>query len=202
MAVAEEFEPKIVVLGGPNGAGKSTCAARLLPENFDLRQFVNADTIAAGLSAFAPETVALQAGRILLDRLNALQQSRQSFAVETTLASRSLAPFLRRLRNEGYRTHLIYVWLESPELAVARVKARVRKGGHHIPEDVVRRRYARGIANFWNLYRPLAHSWTVCDNSGSDPLILARGEENTRIEVLIEERFREFERTSRQKDSI
>lgn len=165
----DDPSPIVVVLGGPNGAGKTTSAARLLPEGMDLRLFVNADTIAQGLSAFAPEAAAFQAGRVMLERLRELAAARQSFAFETTLASRTFAPFLRRLSEEGYRIYVAYVWLRSPELAIARVAARVRRGGHFVPADVVRRRYGRGLRNFFELYRPLAHSWVLCDNS-SDAL--------------------------------
>src|SRR5436309_2558515 len=119
-------QPRVVVLAGPNGAGKTTSAALLLPRDLEIRQFVNADTIAAGLSAFAPETAALQAGRILLERISELARLRQDFAFETTLASRSFAPFLRALQAEGYRVQIIYVWLRTPELAVQRVAERVR----------------------------------------------------------------------------
>src|SRR5205823_5999398 len=124
--------PQVVVVGGPNGAGKTTCAAALLPEDLQIRQFVNADTIAAGLSAFAPDTVAVQAGRLMLSRIAELAQQRHDFAFETTLASRSFAPFLRRIQREGYLVHVIYVWLRSPELAIERVRDRVRRGGHHV----------------------------------------------------------------------
>jgi len=124
----EEGQPAVVILGGPNGAGKTTCAAALLPVDLNIRQFVNADTIAAGLSAFAPETAAVAAGRVMLHRLTELARERQSFAFETMLASRSFAPLLRRLKEDGYRVHLVYVWLRSPELAVQRVAARVSQG--------------------------------------------------------------------------
>src|SRR5262245_6662254 len=123
--------PQVVVLGGPNGAGKTTSANALLPDSLALRQFVNADIIATGLAGFAPETAALQAGRIMLNRLEELARLQQDFAFETTLASRTFAPFLRRLQGEGYTVQVIYVWLRNPKLAVQRVAERVRRGGHH-----------------------------------------------------------------------
>jgi predicted ABC-type ATPase len=187
--------PQVVVIGGPNGAGKTTCAAALLPEDLRIQQFVNADTIAAGLSAFAPDTVAVQAGRIMLMRIAELAQQRQNFAFETTLASRSFAPFLRRIRREGYLVRIVYVWVQSPELAVDRVAARVRQGGHQVPEDVVRRRYGRGLLNFLHIYRPLANTWAVCDNSGSEPVIVARGEHERVTEVLDHGRYESIERS-------
>jgi predicted ABC-type ATPase len=195
VASHEAMRPRVVVLGGPNGAGKTTSAATLLPDDLDVRQFVNADTIAAGLSAFAPETTASQAGRIMLVRLADLARQRQDFAFETTLASRSFAPFLRRLQRERYLVHLIYVWLRSPELAVQRVAERVRRGGHNVPEDVVRRRYWRGLSNFVRIYRPLADTWILCDNSGPGAVVVARGERDYLTEVLDQEIYREFERS-------
>lgn len=192
---AAREQPIVVVVGGPNGAGKTTSATRFLPQGLDLRHYVNADTIAAGLSAFAPEEVALQAGRVMLARLEELGRSRQSFAFETTLASRTFAPFLRKLKETGYTVHVAYVWLESPALSVERVAARVARGGHHVPAETIYRRYARGLHNFRTLYRPLADSWLVCDNSGNPlrPLAIGSGE---RVEwLLVRERYDEFERT-------
>lgn len=171
----ESRSPIVVVLGGPNGAGKSTSARRLLPEGLDLRHFVNADVIAQGLSGFAPEAAAFQAGRVMLHRLRELARSGQSFAFESTLASRSFAPFLKSLREQGYRIYEDYVWLRSPDLAVARVAERVRRGGHPVPEEVVRRRYDRSLQNFLTLYQPMAHSWVLCDNSGQELVQVAVG---------------------------
>ena len=157
--------PNVVVIAGPNGAGKSTTAPGLLRQAFSLEKFVNADTIASGLSAFDPESVAFGAGRLMLLRLRELAASRADFAFETTLASRTFAPWLRRLQEEGYVVHLIYLWLPSADLAVERVAERVRRGGHAVPEVVVRRRYKRSLSNFFNAYRPLADSWLMLDNS-------------------------------------
>jgi predicted ABC-type ATPase len=157
--------PIVVVIAGPNGAGKSTSAARLLPEGLDISHFVNADVIAAGLSAHAPEAVALEAGRIMLERLDELAAKRQSFAFETTLSARTYARLLRRLQAEGYEVHLVYIWLKDPELAIDRVAERVRRGGHHIPDETVSRRYHRGLQNFKSLYSQIADSWLLCDNS-------------------------------------
>lgn len=196
MSGGAERRPIAVVIGGPNGAGKTTSASILLPGEFDLRQFVNADAIAVGLAAFAPETVALQAGRILLNRIAELVRQRQDFAVETTLASRSLAAFLRSAQSDRYVVKVIYLWLSSPDLAVARVAERVQMGGHHIPEETIRRRYWRGLANFRSLYRPLADEWIVCDNSSSQPVLLAHGRRDADTVVADEERYLEFENSS------
>ena len=174
--------PTVVVLGGPNGAGKTTTASLLLPEGLEIRQFVNADTLAAGLSAFAPETVALQAGRIMLQRLKELATQRASFAFETTMASRSFAPFLQQLKSAGYTVRLAYLRLQSPELAIHRVAERVRRGGHFIPDDTVRRRYERGWQNFRDLYLPLADSAVLVDNSGDSARIIAAGTGESALE--------------------
>ncbi len=192
----EADSPAVVIIGGPNGAGKSTCAASLLPVELNIRQFVNADTIAIGLAAFAPETAAVQAGRVMLQRLAELARERQSFAFETTLASRSFAPFSRRLREDGYVVHLIYVWLRSPELALQRVAARVSQGGHSVPEATVRRRYARGLTLFRELYRPLADSWVLCDNSGDGPVVVVRGRQGSVEQVFHQELWDEIERSA------
>lgn len=169
--------PHIVVLAGPNGAGKSTAAPRLLNELLGVAEFVNADIIAQGLSGFAPASAALMAGRILLQRLRHLSAQKRDFAFETTLASRTLAATLSQLRKEGgYQVHLIFLWLDSPELAVARVAKRVVSGGHDVAEDVIRRRYARGLKNFFALYRNTVDTWRFYDNStNGGPRLIARG---------------------------
>src|SRR5262249_38722711 len=161
--------------------------------DLDIRHFVNADTIAAGLSAFAPETTALQAGRVMLAPITDLARQRQDFAFETTLASPAFAPFLRGLQQEGHLVQIIYVWLRTPELAVQRVAERSRLGGHHIPEEVVRRRYRRGVLNFLSLYRSLADIWFVCDNSGAGPVVVARGERQNTTAVFDQELLDEIE---------
>jgi predicted ABC-type ATPase len=169
-------DPLVVVVCGPNGAGKSTTAPRLLRGALAVREFVNADSIAQGLSAFRPETVAFAAGRAMLGRLRALAASRDSFAFETTLASRSFAPWLRTLRSQGFRVHLAFLSLPTADLAVARVADRVRQGGHSVPEAVIRRRFVAGLSNFFTLFEPVADSWQMFDNSeiGGMRLIAAR----------------------------
>ncbi len=157
--------PKVVVIAGPNGAGKSTTAPAILRDALKVHEFVNADTIAAGLSAFSPESVALAAGRIMLDRVHELAREGRDFAFETTLASRTFAPWLRQLQIGGYTFHLVYLCLPIVELAVARVAERAGRGGHAVPEDIVRRRYARSLDNFFNLYSQFANSWVMMDNS-------------------------------------
>ncbi len=168
--------PKVVVIAGPNGAGKSTAATRILQDALAVQEFVNADVIARGLSAFKPESVALTAGRVMLQRLDALAAERADFAFETTLASRSFAPWLKRLNVSGYEFHLFFVWLPTAEAAIARVQERVRSGGHHVPEATVIRRFQSGLKNFFELYRPLATSWQVVNNENVlTPQVIAQG---------------------------
>jgi predicted ABC-type ATPase len=169
--------PDLVVIAGPNGAGKSTAAPLLIGKRLRIAEFVNADVIAAGLSAFSPESVAMEAGRLMLKRLDELAASGANFAFETTLASRSFAPRIAKLRAErGYRFHLFYLWLPDPEQNVRRVEERVRLGGHSVPADVIRRRYARGLENFLSLYRPIAESWAVYDNAQRAARLIASRE--------------------------
>lgn len=157
--------PLVVMLAGPNGAGKSTSAARLLHGALAVEEFVNADTIAQGLSAYRPETAAVAAGRVMLERLRFLAGERRDLAFETTLAGRGHAGWLLKLRALGYRTHLIFLSLPDPHLAVARVAGRVREGGHHVPEDVVRRRFVGGLVNLFSWYQDVVDSWQLYDNA-------------------------------------
>ncbi len=177
--------PSLIALAGPNGAGKSTTGPALLKDTLGVTEFVNADLIAQGLSPFAPETAAVAAGRIMLDRMRDLARRRASFAFETTLAGRAYAPWIKGLIDGGYRFHLVFLWLPSPELAIQRVADRVRQGGHHVPEEVIRRRYHRGLANFRSLYRPLATTWRLYDNSeGFTPREVAAGGQGREPRIL------------------
>lgn len=174
--MVEETKPQVVIIAGPNGAGKSTLAPVLLRDTFGLLEFVNADTISAGLSAFNAEAVALDAGRVMLTRLRELAANKQSFAFESTLATRSYAPWISRLAQEGYEFHLLFLSLSTVELAIQRVAERVRGGGHSVSDDIIRRRYRRGLENLSQLYLPLANTWVVYENSGAgSPLLIASG---------------------------
>lgn len=169
--------PHVIVVAGPNEAGKSTAAPRLLRDTLAVTEFVNADAIALGLSAFRPESVAMAAGRLMRGRMRQLADQGASFAFETTLASRSLAPWLVGLKERGYRLHLLFLRLESADLAVGRVAERVRMGGHHVPEEDIRRRFDKGLRNFFTLYMPIADTWRLFDNSGRiGPRLVATGE--------------------------
>lgn len=168
-------KPRAVILGGINGAGKTTAARALLADTLGVTTFVNADTIAQGINGFDPESVALQAGRILLERLEKLVTEGADVAVETTLAARSYANWVKTVTEKGYTTHLHYFWLASADLAVARVAARVASGGHDIPEAVIRRRYGRSLRNLFELYIPLVTTWNVYDNTYGRCRVIAEG---------------------------
>lgn len=156
--------PNLYVIGGANGSGKTTVALNLLPF-LSLFEYINADAIAAGLSPLNPESMAIQAGRLMLERLRIVVNSTIDFAFETTLAARTYVRFLQDCKAKGYNINLIYFWLQSPDLAVERVAMRVSCGGHSIPENVIRRRYERGRRNLSELYLPLCNSWIIYDNS-------------------------------------
>jgi len=168
-----ESQLQVIVIAGPNGAGKSTAAAYLLPAGMT---YVNADEIAKALPNYPSRNADIEAGRLVLEQLEDLELHRASFAVETTLAGRTLAPRVARLRQAGYRFRLIFVWLPSADLSVQRVASRVRSGGHDIPEATIRRRYDSGLSNFFSLYQPIADKWTVLETArGGTPAIIAEG---------------------------
>lgn len=176
--------PKIFLIGGPNGAGKTTSAFALLPQLLDCSEYINADAIASGLSPFQPETVSLQAGKLMVRRISELAAARASFAFETTMASRSFAPFLARCRNSGYLITIAYVFLDSPHLAVQRVRERVAAGGHHVAKADIIRRYHAGRRNFLQLYLPLANHWYAFNNSGESPALIACNSPDGTVAVL------------------
>lgn len=196
VACMSSAAPTIILIGGPNGAGKSTIAPSLL-NYLGVDTFVNADVIAQGLSAFNAESRAFEAGRILLREVHRMAEHRETFAFETTLASRTFSPWIARLIDDGYEFVLCYVWVRSVEVAVRRVSARVRAGGHHIPEEVIRRRWSRSINNFWNLYLPIAHRWYVYDNSGmGHPIRVANGGRGSSEQIFAESHWRELKEAS------
>lgn len=188
--------PIVVVIAGPNGAGKSTVARDLLWGALGVVEFVDADQIARGLSAFNAESAAIAAGRVMLTRLRELARERVSFAFETTLASRSFARWLHGLKASGYAVHLFFLWLPSADLAVARVAQRVRAGGHGVPETTVRRRYAAGLQNFFRLYKDLAASWRAYDASGESPRLIAARLDREREQVYDPNTWRLFKQAA------
>ena len=169
--------PTVYVIAGPNGAGKTTFANEFLPDFVNCREFLNADLIAAGLSPFAPETQNLRAGRLLLSRIKELTGAKQDFGFETTLSGRSYVRLLNEMKNDGYRILLFFLWLPSADLAVARVKNRVRQGGHNVPEPVIRRRFESGIRNLFRLYRPRLDAWWLYDASRLPPKVVSEEED-------------------------
>jgi predicted ABC-type ATPase len=190
----ENVQPAVIVIAGANGSGKSTSARTLLAERLRLMTFVNADLLAQGLAAFDPASAALDAGRIMLDRLQELSSQRLNFAFETTLAARSFAPQLKNLRDQGYVVFLYYFWLQSADLAVARVAERVKLGGHDVPESTIRRRYARSVENFFCIYRGIVPNWEVYDNSEYvGPRLIAWGD-TTGDTVLDQDTWTKFQK--------
>jgi len=177
----------LYLLAGCNGAGKTTAAFTLLPGLLACREFVNADEIARGLSPFQPETVSIQAGRLMLARLHELRAAGETFALETTLATRHYLRFIAEARAQGYTVQLVFFWLNSPELAVERVKARVREGGHSSPEAVIRRRYVGGLRQFFTAYRTVVDGWVLMDNSGGtgQPIAEGTGDEVTLYDAVL-----------------
>ena len=165
----------LYIISGPNGAGKTPVSMTLLTEVFNCREYVNADAIAAGLSPFNPESMAILAGRLMLARIEDLLARGESFALETTLATRSYNKLVNRAQRQGYNVSLVYFWLESPEVAIQRVALRVSEGGHNIPEDVIRRRYSSGLKNFFNIYMPIVDYWMLVDNTRTPRTIVAEG---------------------------
>jgi len=161
--------PNLYIIAGCNGAGKTTASFTILPEILNCKEFVNADSIAAGISPFNPESVAFEAGRIMLHRIRELMKDRADFAFETTLSTRSYVSLIREAKNIGYKINLLFFRLNSPEMAKQRVAERVNNGGHNIPPDVIERRYYRGIFNLINLYIPICDTWTVVENGNVIP---------------------------------
>lgn len=166
---------KLYIIAGCNGAGKTTASYTILPEILDCKEFVNADEIAKGISPFQPEKVGIEAGRLMLKRIKKLLESGESFAFETTLSTRSYAKFIDRAKQLDYQVTCLFFLLDSEELAISRVETRVKEGGHHIPTDVIRRRYKGGLKNFFNLFLAKVDNWLLVNNSGDNYEIIAEG---------------------------
>ena len=174
--MADVLSPrKIIIIAGPNGAGKTTFAGEFLPHEAGCPMFVNADLIAFKLAPFAPDTVALKAGRMMLTEIYAHVRGGQSFAFETTLSGRRYARSIPQWQETGYQVKLVFLKLASPAVAVERVKRRARGGGHDVPQAVILRRYDAGLHNLEAVYKPLADKWAIYDNSGPNPLLLDEG---------------------------
>ncbi|MBP3830055.1 MAG: zeta toxin family protein [Bacteroidaceae bacterium] len=187
--MAETDKLHLYIIAGCNGAGKTTASFTVLPEMLNCREFVNADEIAKGLSPFNPEGVAIQAGRLMIDRIIHLLKEGETFAFETTLATRSYVKLIQRAQRRGYFVTLLFFSLSSPEQAIARVAKRVSQGGHNIPTDVILRRYDAGLQNFFQLYTPICDYWTLYDNSNIPGEKIAFGWRDQRINIIDKERY-------------
>lgn len=166
------------ILAGCNGSGKTTASYNSLPGIFDCSEFVNSDEFAKSLAPFNPESVPVQASRYMLLKSKYLFERRADFSIETTLATRSLIKMVRAAKAQGYFVTVFYMWLSSPEIAIARIKARVDAGGHYIPEETVKRRYYVGLKYFFNVYVPECDRWILADNSDPPFKIVAEGTKN------------------------
>jgi predicted ABC-type ATPase len=177
--------PYLYVISGCNGAGKTTASFTILPEMLKCKEFVNSDEIAKGLSPFNADSiaVAVEAGRIMHRRIKELIAAGDTFALETTLATRSVVKLMQEAQMKGYYVTLLYLWLNTPDLAVERVKMRVAAGGHNIPEGTIRRRYGSGIRNLFELYLPVSDYWMITDNSMSPMEVIAKGFKNEKKEI-------------------
>ena len=176
----------LYIISGPNGAGKTTASYTVLPKILNCKEFVNADEIARGLSPFNPDGMAIEAGKLMLKRIDELLQKEESFSIETTLSTRSYFKLVETAHQKGYNVTLLYFWLESPEQAIERVAERVSKGGHDIPKDVIIRRYWAGLNNLFDIYMPIVDSWILVNNSQTPRIIVALGGKNhtTKIEDI------------------
>ena len=167
--------PRMYIISGCNGSGKTTASYTLLPEMLECNQFVNSDEFAKSLSPFNPSEASVSASRYMLQKIYYLLGNHMDFCVETTLATRALMGIINDAKSRGYTVDILYFWLKSPEMAIARVKSRVEAGGHNIPENVVRRRYYMGLNYFFETYAPVCDRWMLADNSSSPFSIVAEG---------------------------
>ena len=188
--------PRLYIISGCNGAGKTTASYSLLPEMLGCKEFVNSDEFAKGLSPFDPSKASIQASRYMLMKIRYLLKRNQDFAVETTLATRTLMKIVKQAQAAGYTVTLLYFWLNSPELAVERVRARVAAGGHDIPEETIIRRYHTGIYYFFNLYSPICERWILADNSQIPFKVIAEGSKNDLLTVRNEEIYQKIKAIS------
>ena len=174
----------LYIVAGCNGAGKTTASFTILPEILNCKEFVNADEIAKGLSPFQPEKVSIEAGRIMLNRINELLLLNKTFAFETTLATKSYKSKVLDAQSGNYKVTLLFFWLESEDLAIERVKNRVLEGGHNIESLIIRRRYKNGIKNLFDIYLPLVNELMIFDNSGGKPDLIAEKTKESEINIL------------------
>ena len=167
--------PELYIISGCNGSGKTTASYTFLPEMLECREFVNSDEFAKSLSPFDPSAASVRAGRFMIQKIEYLFKLKANFCIETTLATRSLMGTIRKAKELGYTVTLLYLWLNSPLLAIARVRKRVEAGGHDIPEAVIKRRYVTGLNYFFNTYSPVCDRWILADNSTPPFTVVAQG---------------------------
>ena len=182
-------DQNLYIIAGCNGAGKTTASYTILPEIIECKEFVNADEIAKGLSPFQPETVAFEAGRIMINRINELLKENESFGFETTLSTRSYKNKILKAKEQGYTVTLLFFWLNNIDLAKERVKTRVKEGGHNIPEKVIERRFIKGIINLFDLYLPIVDNVLLFDNSYGKHKLIAQKIDNEKIIVIDIKKF-------------
>ena len=187
--------PRLFIISGCNGSGKTTASYTVLPELLECSEFINSDEFAKALSPSRPEAASIQAGRYMLIKMQDLFRKRADFGIESTLATRSLLKTVRSAQELGYSVTILYLWLPSPEAALARVRARVSTGGHDVMEDTVRRRYYAGLRNFFREYRPVCNSWVLADNSEPPYRILAEGSQKGTV-IHDPELYRQIEKTA------
>jgi predicted ABC-type ATPase len=173
----------LYIIAGPNGVGKTTFALKFLPKYANCRNFVNADLIAQGISPLSPEAAAIRAGRLVINEIKFFSEQNASFGVETTLSGRSYLRLIQQLKRSGYRVHFFFLFVENVTVALSRIEERVRKGGHDVPEAMVRRRFHRSLRNFFEEYRALADSWYLFDNTTTKPMMIAF-KRNTRSRII------------------
>jgi predicted ABC-type ATPase len=182
-------EKNLYIIAGCNGAGKTTASFTILPEIINCKEFVNADEIAKGLSPFQPEKVSIEAGRIMLNRISELLRENESFAFETTLATKSYKNTVLDAKHKGYTVTLLFFWLNNVELAKERVKTRVKEGGHNIPNEVINRRYFKGIKNLFDIYIEIVSGALIFDNSFGKHKLIAQKIEHEEIIIVDSEKF-------------
>ena len=188
----------VYIIAGPNGSGKTTFAKKFLPGYAECPNFVNADLIAQGLSPFSPRAVAIKAGKLVLAQIHEFAEKGISFGFETTLSGKSYVRLLKKLKEEGYRLHLFFLWIPGAQLAIERIKERVLEGGHDVPIQDIRRRFVRSTANFFKLYQPLLDSWIIFNNSGTIPALIAKNE-YAKLTVFDEQLFNKIVKNGEQK---
>ncbi|TSJ80901.1 MAG: zeta toxin family protein [Candidatus Cardinium sp.] len=188
----------LYIISGPNGAGKTTASFTILPDILDCKEFVNANQIAFGLSPFDPDKVSMQAGKLMIARINELMEKEVNFALETTLASRSYVSFIKRAKNKDYVISLYYFWLSSVDIAKERVQKRIANGGYNIPVETIERRYNRSIVNLVTLYLPICDNWIILNSQNSNSEVIAYKKMAKKEQILNKDAWESILKQSKQ----